>query len=156
MPDNNIWHPQQQHDNFSPGQSSAPVTTVELSLSGKDLADMDLFSKSDPFCVLYIRDNKTQQWLCIDRTETIDNTLHPEWQKKFVMQYKFEERQVLKFEVYDSDGNSSNLELHDFIGSLECSLGEIVAASGRGYTKHLTGQISEIFCRFELSFLIQF
>jgi len=127
------------HDQFTPGQSLAPVSTVELSLRCKDLADMDLFSKSDPFCVLYIRDLKSGEWICLDRTETIDNNLHPEWQKKFVLQYKFEERQLLKFEVYDADDNSSNLNNHDFIGSIECSLGEVVSASARGFTKHLIG-----------------
>ena len=129
------------HDQFTPGQSLAPVSTVELSLRCKDLADMDLFSKSDPFCVLYIRDLKSGEWICLDRTETIDNNLHPEWQKKFVLQYKFEERQLLKFEVYDADDNSSNLNNHDFIGSIECSLGEVVSASARGFTKHLIGEL---------------
>jgi len=61
--------------------------------------------------------------------------------KKFVLQYKFEERQLFKFEVYDADDNSSNLNNHDFIGSIECSLGEIVAASGKGFTKHLIGEL---------------
>ena len=132
------WQPPGQND-FSPGQSVVPVTTVELSIRGQDLADMDLFSKSDPFCVLYMKDSKTKGWICLDRTETIDNTLHPEWQKKFILQYKFEERQLLKFEVYDADDNSSNLDNHDFIGGLECSLGEVVSASSRGFSRHLIG-----------------
>ena len=80
---------------FVPGQSVAPTTTVELSLTCSKLEDMDVFSKSDPFCVLYIKDS-TRGWLCLDRTETIDNTLEPHWQKKFILQYKFEERQMLK------------------------------------------------------------
>ena len=44
-----------------------------------------------------------------------------------------------RFDVYDSDGNSSNLEHHDFIGSMECSLGEVVAHQGKGLTRHLIG-----------------
>jgi len=137
MQNNNIWQP--QNDGFTPGQSVAPASTVELSIRGKDLADLDLFSKSDPFCVVFVYDSKTRDWIILDRTEIIDNNLHPEWEKKFVMQYKFEERQLLKFEVYDSDDNSTNLDNHDFIGSLQCSLGEIVAAAGKGYTKPLIG-----------------
>ena len=81
---------------FTPGSAAAtPASTVELSISCTHLTDMDVFSKSDPFCVLYIKDN-TRGWLCVDRTETIDNTLEPHWQKKFILQYKFEERQMLK------------------------------------------------------------
>ena len=139
MQSNPSWPTQAPQDHFTPGQSLAPVSTVELSLACSNLADMDVFSKSDPFCVLYFWDAKARSWMCLDRTETIDNNLHPEWQKKFVLQYKFEERQLLKFEVYDADDKSSNLDNHDFIGSIECSLGEIVAASARGFSKHLIG-----------------
>ena len=45
----------------------------------------------------------------------------------------------VKFEVYDADDNSSNLDNHDFIGSLECSLGEVVSASSRGFSRPLIG-----------------
>jgi len=124
---------------FTPGQSANPTSTVELSISCRDLADMDVFSKSDPFCVLYVKDTKINQWLCFDKTETIDNTLNPDFQKKFVLQYKFEERQQMRFDVYDSDDNSSNLENHDFIGSMVCTLGEVVSHQGKGLTRPLQG-----------------
>ena len=89
--------PATQGAGFAPGQSVAPTTTVELSMNCSKLEDMDVFSKSDPFCVLYVKENgRTGAWRCIDRTETIDNTLEPHWQKKFILQYKFEERQMLR------------------------------------------------------------
>jgi len=125
--------------NFSPGQAMVPTSTVEISISCSQLEDMDVFSKSDPFCVLYVKDSKSKQWHCFGKTETIDNTLEPHFQKKFILTYKFEERQLLKFEVYDSDSDSSNLEDHDLIGSMECSLGEVVAQQGKGFTRQLTG-----------------
>ena len=114
---------------FTPGQAATPTSTVELSISCAQLADMDVFSKSDPFCVLYIKDG--DKWVVVDRTETIDNTLDPVFEKKFVLQFRFEERQLLKFEVYDSDGPSPRLADHDYIGVAECSLGEVVAAQSR-------------------------
>jgi len=126
-------------NNFSPGQAVAPTSTVEISISCSKLEDMDTFSKSDPFCVLYVKDSKSNQWHCLGKTETIDNTLEPHFQKKFVLSYKFEERQQLRFDVYDSDSNSSNLEDHDFIGSMECSLGEVITQQGRGLTRQLIG-----------------
>ena len=46
---------------------------------------------------------------------------------------------MFRFDVYDADDNSSNLDNHDFIGSMECSLGEIVSAQGRGLTRSLIG-----------------
>merc|ERR1711913_8166 len=125
------WQPHgSAQNNFSPGQAVVPTSSVEISISCNQLEDMDVFSKSDPFCVLYVKDSKSKQWHCFGKTETIDNTLEPHFEKKFILTYKFEERQLLKFEVYDSDSDSANLEDHDLIGSMECSLGEVVTQQG--------------------------
>jgi hypothetical protein len=103
---------------------------------------MDTFSRSDPFCVVYMKEPGfgEDSWMCLGKTETISNTLNPAWEKKFVVQYKFETRQMLKFSVYDSDCESANLDDHDFIGSCQISLGSIVSAQGRGHKKHLEGE----------------
>ena len=84
---------QLQHPSFTPGMSSMPTSSVELTISCKNLADMDTFSKSDPFAVLYLQDAKTGSWSYQGRTETIDNTLNPQWAKKFVLNYQFEDLQ---------------------------------------------------------------
>uniref|UniRef100_A0A3Q2C754 Copine 8 n=1 Tax=Cyprinodon variegatus TaxID=28743 RepID=A0A3Q2C754_CYPVA len=47
----------------------------------RNLLDMDTFSKSDP-----------------SKTEVIDNTLNPDFVKKFILDYFFEERQNLRFD----------------------------------------------------------
>merc|ERR1711963_570902 len=124
---------------FVAGASSNPTSMVELSLSCNNLADMDTFSKSDPFAVLYLKDSRSGHWVYVDRTETIDNTLNPQWAKKFILEFQFEKRQLMKIEVYDADSNSPNLTDHDFIGSVECSLGEILRTQGRGDTRPLVG-----------------
>ena len=36
---------------------------MELAISCSKLADMDTFSKSDPFAVLYLQDPKTGNWV---------------------------------------------------------------------------------------------
>ena len=126
---------------FTPGSAAAtPASTVELSISCTHLTDMDVFSKSDPFCVLYMKDG--DRWLLVDKTETIDNTLDPVFEKKFVLQFRFEERQLLRLSVYDRDGPSQKLADHDFIGQAECSLGEVVSQQGKGLTRHLVGDKS--------------
>ena len=126
---------------FTPGSAAAtPASTVELSISCAHLTDMDVFSKSDPFCVLYMKDG--DRWLLVDKTETIDNTLDPVFEKKFVLQFRFEERQLLRLSVYDRDGPSQKLADHDFIGQAECSLGEVVSQQGKGLTRHLVGDKS--------------
>ena len=126
---------------FTPGSAAAtPASTVELSISCAHLTDMDVFSKSDPFCVLYMKDG--DRWLLVDKTETIDNTLDPVFEKKFVLQFRFEERQLLRLSIYDRDGPSQKLADHDFIGQAECSLGEVVSQQGKGLTRHLVGDKS--------------
>merc|ERR1712013_199327 len=58
----------------------------------------------------------------------------------FVIDYKFEERQLLKFAIYDVDSESSSLDSHDFLGSIEVSLGEIVSVQSKGFSKKLDGK----------------
>merc|ERR1719242_1309786 len=74
----------------------------------------------------------------VGRTECVMDNLSPVWQKKIVLDYNFEQRQMVKFVVYDSDSTSSRLDSHDFLGSAESSLGEIVAAQSRGFSRKLT------------------
>ena len=43
------------------------------------------------------------------------------------MEYHFEVHQMLRFLVYDVDDETfSNLDKQDFLGMIDCSLGEIV------------------------------
>lgn len=39
------------------------------------------------------------QWMEVDRTEVINNTLNPDFAHKFVIKYMFEEHQKMRFEV---------------------------------------------------------
>ncbi|XP_055086168.1 copine-3-like isoform X1 [Periophthalmus magnuspinnatus] len=117
------------------GPGAAPcVTKVSLSISCENLMDMDAFSKSDPLCVLYVSTSGAQ-WCEIGRTEKIMNCLNPKFSKCFLVDYYFEMVQKLKFEVYDIDTENSSLVDADFLGQLECTLGQIV--SSRKFTKPL-------------------
>ena len=125
---------------FNPGAASVPSTSVELSLRCENLMDTDVLSKSDPFCVVSLKGSGTQsRFVEVGRTERISDNLHPVWQKKIVLDYNFEERQTLKFDIFDSDSSASNLDDHDYLGSLECSLGEIVTMQSKGFSKPLNG-----------------
>lgn len=54
---------------------------MELSLSCAGLVDMDVFSKSDPMCVLFVK--KSGNWIEHGRTETIQDNLNPKvWKVK--------------------------------------------------------------------------
>jgi len=110
---------------FVPGGASVPATEVEISVRCEELVNRDLTSKSDPTCVLFVqRSSKPGDWIEFGRTEKILDCLSPRWGRKFVMDYRFEERQVLKFSVYDIDSSSTKLDDHDFLGDVECSLAQ--------------------------------
>merc|ERR1719245_2737519 len=65
-------------------------------------------------------------------------SLSPRWTKKFVLQYRFEERQLLRFSVYDIDSSRESLSDHDPLGSIDCSLGEVMAGQSRGFSRALS------------------
>merc|ERR1712080_574652 len=98
--------------------------------------DMDLLSKSDPLCAVFsmnIDGGKTE----IGRTETIMNNLNPKFEKRFVIDYYFEEIQDFLFQVYDEDAKSSDLGKHDFCGQAKIRLSEVVSLAGQTYTTYL-------------------
>ncbi|ESN89865.1 hypothetical protein HELRODRAFT_91316 [Helobdella robusta] len=117
--------------------ASMPNTQVEIAVSARNLLDMDITSKSDPLCVLFMKQLASTEYREIGRTEVIWNTLNPDFVKKFVLDYFFEESQKLKFELYDVDSMSTDLSKHDFLGRMECTLAEIV--SSNKLSKELTG-----------------
>ena len=61
-----------------------------------------------------------------------------QFSKTFVVDFRFEEVQTLKFSVYDVDDKHhiDDTTRHDFIGTMECSLADIVAA-GQQYKRTL-------------------
>ncbi|XP_035269838.1 copine-3 isoform X1 [Anguilla anguilla] len=102
------------------------VTKVELTVSCENLLDKDVGSKSDPLCVL-LMSNASDQWYEVGRTERVQNCLAPKFAKKFLIDYYFELMQKLKFAVYDIDNKTIDLGDDDFLGELECTLGQVVS-----------------------------
>uniref|UniRef100_A0A3B5L281 Copine 3 n=1 Tax=Xiphophorus couchianus TaxID=32473 RepID=A0A3B5L281_9TELE len=112
------------------------ATKVELTIWCENLMDMDVFSKSDPLCALYISTSGSHWYeVCFGRTEMILNCLNPKFARRFVIDYYFEMVQKLKFCVYDIDNSTYDLSDDDFLGELECTLGQIV--SNRQMTRQL-------------------
>lgn len=62
-----------------------------------------MFSKSDPLCVMFeavhSKDARAK-FGEVGRTECVKNCLNPEWNTKIVLDYYFEERQRMKFEMF--------------------------------------------------------
>lgn len=73
-----------------------------------------------------LKANLSQQ---VERTEKVQNCLCPKFAKKFVIDYYFEIVQKLKFGIYDIDNKTIDLSDDDFLGELECTLGQVRRSS---------------------------
>eukprot|EP01096_Ripella_sp_DP13-Kostka_P000596 TRINITY_DN1064_c2_g1_i2.p1 TRINITY_DN1064_c2_g1~~TRINITY_DN1064_c2_g1_i2.p1 ORF type:complete len:956 (+),score=432.93 TRINITY_DN1064_c2_g1_i2:97-2964(+) len=125
-----------------PATASAPVdlpsdigieggSKVELHFACEKLKNMDTFSKSDPQVIVFAKDIRTNKYNEIGRTERIDDNLNPVFSKSIVVEYHFERVQELRFSVFDIDSESTRIDDHDFIGSVDTTLGEIMGARGQ-------------------------
>lgn len=63
--------------------------------------------------------------LQVGRTERVENSLNPNFSKAILVDYFFEELQKLKFILYDIDSPRGSLKSADFLGEMECTLGQV-------------------------------
>lgn len=114
---------------------SLPTSQIEMTISCRNLLNLDYTSKSDPFCVVKMKESGQDAYFEIGRTEKINDNLNPEWVKKFHINYSFETVQKIKFEVWDEDPKKS-----EFLGELETTLADIVSSSSTQFVGKLTGR----------------
>ncbi|XP_053265629.1 copine-4 isoform X1 [Podarcis raffonei] len=105
--------------------SSPCLTKVELRVACKSISDRDALSKPDPCVILKMQSHG--QWFEVDRTEVIRTCINPIFSKLFTVDFYFEEVQRLRFEVHDISSNHNGLKDADFLGGMECTLGQIVS-----------------------------
>uniref|UniRef100_A0A3Q2Q8N3 Copine 8 n=1 Tax=Fundulus heteroclitus TaxID=8078 RepID=A0A3Q2Q8N3_FUNHE len=108
---------------FDPLNLAIPATKVEITVS---------------FCVLYTQGMGNKEWREFGRTEVIDNTLNPDFVRKFILDYFFEERQNLRFDFVKNTPHISLIP-QDFLGQAFCTLGEVVGSLGSRLEKPLGG-----------------
>ncbi|XP_042231401.1 copine-8-like isoform X2 [Homarus americanus] len=116
-----------------------PMSKVELSIQAKGLRDRDTLSKSDPLCIIYMKETGNDRYHEVGRTEMIKDCLNPQWVRTIEVEYRFEERQMIRFSIFDWDTKSTNPEDQDTLGTVECSLGEIMGHQGSQLSKTITG-----------------
>ncbi|XP_018423615.1 PREDICTED: copine-4 [Nanorana parkeri] len=105
--------------------NSPCLAKVELRVSCKGISDRDALSKPDPCVILKMQSHG--QWFEVDRTEIIRTCINPIFSKIFTVDFYFEEVQRLRFEVHDISSNHNGLKDADFLGGMECTLGQIVS-----------------------------
>ncbi|KAL4624770.1 copine-4-like [Arapaima gigas] len=116
--------------------NSPCLTKVELRVACKGISDRDALSKPDPCVVLKMQSHG--QWFEVDRTEVIRSSINPVFSKVFTVDFYFEEVQRLRYELHDISSSHNGLKEADFLGAMECTLGQIV--SQRKLTKPLVKQ----------------
>ncbi|KAJ6650061.1 Copine-8 [Pseudolycoriella hygida] len=123
--------------NIGIGLSSAAACTsqIEMSISCENLLNLDVLSKSDPFCVIRMKEPWQDNFFEIGRTEQINDNLNPQWVKKFILNYNFETIQRMRFEVWDKDPSGN-----EFLGEFETTLAEIVSYNGTQFRGKLKNQ----------------
>ena len=103
-------------------QATNPLgTRVEIFLAARNLKNKDVLSKSDPFCIIYLENNQSKYYE-IGRTSAKKNNLNPNWSDSFIVDYFFEVKQNIRFEVYDYDDSSP-----DSLGNTFSTIGELVS-----------------------------
>uniref|UniRef100_A0A3B3C370 Copine family member IX n=1 Tax=Oryzias melastigma TaxID=30732 RepID=A0A3B3C370_ORYME len=107
---------------FDPLNTRVPATKIEVTVSCR----YEIFFSHSVLVVLYLQGVGTKEWREFGRTEVIDNTRNPDFVRKFVLDFFFEEKQNLRFDVYNVDSRSCNISKHDFLGQTFCTLGEII------------------------------
>ena len=72
------------------GVVQGQTSRVQLFVSAKNLADLDMITQSDPFCTLRVKNSLHGNYINYGQTEVIDNNLNPKWIKHFTIEYFFE------------------------------------------------------------------
>eukprot|EP00041_Stephanoeca_diplocostata_P031275 m.971104 g.971104 ORF g.971104 m.971104 type:complete len:571 (-) comp23926_c0_seq9:3608-5320(-) len=113
---------------------ATPCSKIILRLHARDIVKLDLRSQSDPMCEVQINSLHTgNTWVSLGKTERVKNAKDPDFATTFELDYFFEEKQMLRFILVDSDGKGAG----DAIGQVETSLGEIVGAGCGNFTREI-------------------
>lgn len=118
--------------------SFKPTSKVELTVSCRNLICTHIIrNTSNPYCVVSVKRPSQERYVEIARTETIENTLNPQWFQKIVLDYSFEALQHIKFEILDKD-----LKKDEFLGRYHTTLSALVSSHGLQVVGKLIGKVS--------------
>lgn len=113
-------------------QAASLKQALTLSFSLRDLPNLDTFSKTDAFIILYQLKKQGTRTLKqqIGRTECIYDNLNPDFVTSIHVDYLFEESQVFLLQAWDMDDRSqeNNLRAQEYIGEIEFQLHQVVTA----------------------------
>ena len=122
--------PHQQTQQIGYGQSAVLSEKLEIFISCGNLPKLDIGSPSDPFVIISQKNEQNNKYFQLSKTEIVQDNNNPEFTKQIQIDYKFEEVQLLRFDIYDADSpNINNLKEHDYIGLCQFVLGDLVTSN---------------------------
>ena len=84
--------------------AEGPREVIEVFISLRDLKDLNIITKSDPRCCVFLKNDVRSDWKFLGKTEIVRDSLNPDFTTSFIFDYYFEKNQEIRFEVYDDDG----------------------------------------------------
>ncbi len=81
----------------------ASHNSIQIYISCRNLVDLDVMGKSDPFVELLIKTDKELRWMSLGRSEVVWNDLNPDFTKIWQANYQFECNQTIRAVVYEHD-----------------------------------------------------
>jgi len=95
---------------------------VQIFISCRDLKNLDIISLSDPFIRVYKLVNG--KGVLVGETEVAKDNLNPDFSTTIIMDYVFQEKQPIQFDIFDKDWRSRK----ETIGSVSTTLGHLMGA----------------------------
>uniref|UniRef100_A0AAZ3RR99 Copine-4 n=1 Tax=Oncorhynchus tshawytscha TaxID=74940 RepID=A0AAZ3RR99_ONCTS len=120
LPNCRQWHKKREKE-----MERERAHSVELRVACRGISDRDALSKPDPCVVLKMQSHG--QWFEVDRTEVIRSSINPVFSKVFLVDFYFEEVQRLRYELHDISSAHNGLRDTDFLGAMECTLGQVTS-----------------------------
>ena len=112
---------------------------LNMIISLNNLPSHDVDSQTDPFVVVNEFELETESFKRVYTTKVYDDTHDVDFDDEIIIDYKFEELQQYRFDIYDCDDKSdlNTLSKHDYIGSATFIIGDILNEKGSIQTKHI-------------------
>lgn len=99
---------------------SEPFYKIELQFACRELVDLDVISKTDPFLIVSVFERDV--WKTLGQTEVIYNDLNPQFKTSFKLDFYFEKVQPFKVQAYHHNSETDK----QYIGEVTFNLSELM------------------------------
>uniref|UniRef100_A0A7S3ACW3 C2 domain-containing protein n=2 Tax=Rhodosorus marinus TaxID=101924 RepID=A0A7S3ACW3_9RHOD len=113
---------------------------LEVSVLARGLPKLDMFSRTNPFVVVFKSEGGGGVWKEVGRTETIADEQDPRFVEKFLVAFTLRNVRsiVLRFDFFSrTSKNTNDLSAHNFVGTVQCQLAELIETLDQGMALRL-------------------